>query len=398
MTIKKFFDPGENAGGGNPIAALMAKAGIINETETPVAEPVQINPEVKEPSAAPEVQNVATTPAPSTVETANPQTPSQEEQVIAPKVDTPAPAAQQPVPLQEVLGQYKPEQVLKELGFDDNLVSFFKELKEVDPKMVAFLNTWKNNGDLNGYLKQLTTDYSKMSAEDVMREQLKQEYPDASPRQIDILFNREVVKAYSLDSSDPNELEEGKELLEAKAAKFRSSLVQNQQNYLLPKPPEPKQVEPDNTAELVKQEVETQRSQVLNSDFLKGIISSKNFVIGEGEDAFSFPVDNPNELVDVLYDTDKYLDAIFEKSQKDGKIVYSPKTEHQVLVGLVAKYGKSFLNEYAKHHKSLGGKIAVDPIENAKPPEGVVPAPVQVAPKTAAEAMARHGQNNSGGY
>ena len=70
-----------------------------------------------------------------------------------------------------------------------------------------------------------------------MRHQLRREFPKASPQQLDALYKREVIKAYSLDSVDEEELEEGRALLEAKADKFRDQFTQDQQSKLLPAPP-----------------------------------------------------------------------------------------------------------------------------------------------------------------
>jgi len=82
------------------------------------------------------------------------------------------------------------------LGYDENSVSFVKELKELDPKMVKFLDTWKNNGDaLQDYLKEAATDYATMPSEDVMRHQLREEYPKASEKQLEILFRKEVIES-----------------------------------------------------------------------------------------------------------------------------------------------------------------------------------------------------------
>ena len=82
----------------------------------------------------------------------------------------------------------------------------------------------------------------------------------------------------------------------------------------------------------------------------------------------------------------------------DGSKTFNPKAEHQMLVAAVAKYGKQFLNEYAKHYKSLGGKSAIAPIDNAKEVDTTVTSTPEAAPKNAAEAMARGGQYNAGGY
>lgn len=394
--IRKFFNvdaPVAASGGAPSIAELMATQGVMNSSENPVATPISITEVKEEPAKAPESEPAVTATSDSPAKPANPATPSPE---VAVEVPTPAPIEQPEVPQptwQEVLKNQQPDTVLKELGFDEKVVGFVKELKELDPKMVAFLEHWKsNNGDVTSYLRELTTDYSKMSAEDVMRHQLRQEYPKASPQQLDVLFNREIVKAYSLDSEDETELAEGKLLLEAKAEKYRDAFTAKQQDFLLPKPQQPKAPEPDLQEQARKQEFEAYKSQLTNHKYTQAINASKAMTFGEGDEKFNFPVD-PVALTDMLIDSEKWAENLFEvKDTPQGK-QFTPDVEKQMLVAMVAKYGKSFMTEYAKHYKAIGGKSAIEPIENAKPADGTnAPSPAEAAPRTAAEAMAKFGR------
>jgi len=389
--IRKFYDLAGSGTGGNSIASLMAKSGVVNETDSMVATPIEIA-ENKAETSHTEGTPVATTTDLPVTEPASPETPSQPETAPVPvkTVETPTQEPQKPLSLQEVLRQSQPEAVLKELGFDDNLVNFFKDVKELDPKMVAFLNTWKTGGDIQAYVREMSTDYTKMPAEEVMRHQLRQEYPNASERQLDILYRKEIAEKYNLDSVDEAEAEEGKLLLEAKADRYRNEFAQKQQEFLLPKAPEPKPEQPNLELEKQKQEFEAYKSVVSNHEMTKNILSSKQISLGEGAEKFNFPVD-PQGITDVLFDSEKWAATLYNE---DG----SPKVEHQLLVAAVAKYGKEFLSEYAKHFKSLGGKAVIEPLENAKPVEGSQQLPTQAAPKNAAEAMARGGSFVNGGY
>lgn len=376
--IKKFYNTElPDGGGATPsVAELMAKHGVINNTDNPVATPVTDKEVVEE---TPKQEEVA--PAATATETSKSETVLE----TPPPTQTEAPKAEVVQPnWQEVLRNQQPDDVLKELGYDANAVGFLKEFKDLDPKMQAFLNVWKSGGDIKEYLQELTTDYSKMSAEDVMRHQLRREYPKASQQQLDALYKREVVKAYSLDSIDEDEVEEGKALLEAKADKYRETLVQEQQNKLLPAPPQ----KPDNSeaeaqaeAERVKQ-FEALKSQVTGHNLFREIAAAKAYSVGEGDEKFSFPVD-PQDLQDVLF-TDKWQENMFDKEGK-------PNVEHQLLLATVNKYGSNFIKELAKHFKSVGGQKAIEPIENPSKPDGGTPAKSDAPPASPAEAMARFG-------
>lgn len=390
--IRKFFDPSVSEPAAAPsIAALMAKHGVNNTSDNPVAMPVSISEPKTEPTPV-EDKTVATTTEPSKAEPASPETPSQVEPTHEP-VKPAEPQRQEPVKpvtLQEVLRQHQPEAIFKELGYDDQLVNFVNGLKEIDPKMVAFLNTWKSGGDIQSYLKEMSTDYSEMPAEEVMRHQLRQEYPNASEKQLDILYRKEVAEKYNLLSDDETELEEGRLLLEAKADKYRQDFATKQQDFLLPKAPEPKPVAPSQEELQRQKDFEAYQSTVSNHELTKNIIASKQFSLGEGDEKFNYPV-NPNELTDLLFDSEKWASTLYSE---DG----TPKVEHQLLVAAVAKYGMQFLNEYANHYKSLGRKAVIDPLENPSPVTPATPPSSQSAPKNPAEAMARMGQYNQGGY
>lgn len=398
--IRRFFDTAvaEPATQVQPsIAELMAKQGVMNTGSNPVATPISITETKEETQPAQEPTPAATATEASPAEQAKPETPSPEK-VEQPKAEPQKEVAEVKQPTwQEVLKSQQPSTVLKEMGFDDKVVSLAKKLTE-NPKMVGFFNHWEAKGDVKDYLRELTTDYKEMPAEEVMRHQLRKEYPNASKAALDVLYKKEIIQAYGLDSDDETVLEEGRLLLEAKADRYRSEMVKNQENYLLSAPPEPK-VEVDNTDQLVQQEIEAQKSSVKNSDYYKNIANTKIFSLGDGEEKFNYPIEgSPEEIVNVIYDSEALLNATFNVAKDGDKYVITPKTEHQMLIGMVAKYGKAFLDSYAKHYKSLGGKAVNDVIENAKDPDKTSQGQQsQPEPKTVAEAMARMGRLNTGG-
>ena len=394
---RKFYeaDAPVATGGGVNIAALMATQGVMNNTDNPVAKPIEITEKKEEPTAT-ETAPAATATTDTKVETANSETPSPTTEVAP--VQEPQKAAEpvkQPT-WQEVLKSQQPDSVLKELGFDEDKLKFVKEVKELDPKMVAFLQTWQNGGDVTAYLREMTTDYKSMPAEEVMRHQLRQEYPTASDAQLEALYKREVVKAYNLDSTDDDEVSEGKLLLDAKADRYRADFIKNQDSKLLPKPQE-KSLEPDPAIAAREQMIENVTKQFNEDSYTKNVLATNQISIGEGEEKFNFPVDS-KALIDLAINGDTTGELMFNKVESNGQVNYLPKSDHQILVATVQKYGMSFINELIKHSKSLGGKSAIEPIENAKIISADNSSKAEGAPKTAAEAMAKGGTLNSGGY
>lgn len=386
MTRKFYNTDAVETGAAPSVASLMAQHGKLNSTEAPVVTPIVFdNTEKKEETPQPtEVPPAVTATETSNGAEANLETPSPE--VVEEKVKTPK-KEEEPVQQQswqEVLRNQQPDVVLKELGYDEKAVQLLGQLKELDPKVLAFIEAYKEGKHIE-YVQEWTTDYGKMSAEEVMRHQLRREYPKASQQQLDALYKREVVKAYSLDSEDEDELAEGQALLEAKADKYREVFIKEQETKLLPKaapPPDNSEAEAKAEAERVKQ-FEAYKSSVTGHELFRNISSSKVYSFGDGDEKFNFPVD-PNSLQEVLF-TDKWQENMFDKSGK-------PNVEHQLLVATVNKYGVSFFKEMAKHFKAIGGQKAIEPIENANKPSAGTPSPSEIAPKTPAEAMAKFGR------
>lgn len=404
MFIRKFFDIGTPEGtttSSPSIASLMATHGVMNTTENPIAEPIELDkgeknqqPPATEQESPVEPTNDTQKEAETVVqESPKPATEEVKVETTAPIVQ---PQAQQPADWQEVLRQQPDTEVFKALLGNDELADFVSGLKELDPKMVAFFKHWKeNDGDVSQYVKEMSTDYSKMPAEEVMRHQLREEYPKASEQQLDILYRKKIVEQYNLDSVNEDEAQEGRLLLEAEADKHRDRLVQKQSEYLLPKPPAPKAAEPaqpDQQAIQAEKEKEAYRKSVTDSSLFKNVIATNKITLGEGEEAFNLPVES-KDLTDILFEN-KLPEHLFIQ-QEDGS--YVPDVEKHLLIAAIAKFGKTFLHKYAEHFKGLGGKAVVDPIENAKPPEGSRASLSEAAPKTAAEAMAKMGTLNPGG-
>lgn len=409
MYIKKFYDmeASDDSSGSTEmtetapsetmsIAALMAREGVKSDSERTDFNPVHVN---RDGTWETKREDVDSSVAPTTEETDSEETQRESSQSFE-EEDVPTTQKEEGAyeyqEWQDAVKVQRPEEVLKVLGFDDKTTSFIKELQGVDSKLIGLLNTWKEGGDLKAYFEEQSKDYSTMPAEDVMRHQLRVEYPKATDAQIDVLFKKDILEKYGLNSFDEDEVAEGKLLLEAKAEKYRDGLIQSQQERLIP--PTPKQ----DDSRIAQQQLADQFSQKIVSDFnndpyTREVMSKNAITIGEGADKFSFPIDGKS-ISDLALNGDVTGELLFNKKVgADGLDVYTPKSQHQILVATVNKYGDKFITELAKHYKSLGSKAAIEPIDNARPSESRNSSNASVEPTTIVGAMAKFGRMNSGG-
>lgn len=407
--IRKFYDMEESdVASGSPeqtttensqpsIAELMAKHGTKSMgSDESIPEPISVSRQNSKEAEVEDDSPVAPTKEESKAE-AEPDKAKQEPQAEIPEqIEKDSEEAQD---WQTTIKNQQPEEVLKALGFDSKVAEFVKELQDVDPKVVALLNHYKNGGDLKEFFSEMSKDFSSMPAEDVMRHQLRLDYPKASEAQLEVLYKKEIVEKYNLNSYDEDEQNEGKLLLEAKADKYREDLAKMQSEKIIPAFDNSKAEQERLAQEKANEEW---GKRVVNSfnehPFTKEVLSKNAITIGEGDDKFTFPVD-AKEVADIALYGDRSGDLMFEKTKDaNGQEIYIPKSQHQLLVATVNKYGEKFITELAKHYKSLGSKAAIAPIDNARPVENRNTSSASPEPTSLAGAMAKYGKLNSGGW
>lgn len=388
-SIIRFFDAAPDT---PSIASLMATQGRLTTGSTQAEHQPDINRE-------PPKEAAASSEPPKSAETATSK--GKEE----PATQAPAAAVSQPptvepqkeVALEEVLKKHQPDAILKALGYGDKSVGFLAKRKEINEKMIDFFEHWEaKNGDVTEYLRDMTTDYTKMSPEEVMKRQLQAEYPGLTAKHIDALYKAQVHDAYKLDSSlySEEEHEQGRLLLEAVASKHREKFIQEQQQRMLDKPT------PQPSREEIAQEIfqlqeserqvnsETYTKAAQEAEIVKDILANKKLVIGEGEDAFTYTMDAPEEVLKGIWDQETYM-----KRVSNGE---SPNWNLQVLFHVMAT-DPQFFKKLGDHYKTVGGKAAIAPIENASMPSTATPTSSEQAPKSPAAAMAKQGRLVSGG-
>lgn len=334
------------------IAAMMAKEGLKTD-DSPVTYTAQNNtPPSETPPAEPTKAQ-----EPGQTETVTP--PPAPEAPRAPEPPKAAPPVQQaPAPIaepdwREIIKQQPEVEVLKHFGLDE--------------KMINFLSRWRSGEDLKGYLEAATVDYSKMSNEEVLRRHLFKDFGELSAEDFEEVYRMKVIEQYKLDPEvfDEKEVRRGKLLLGVDAAKIRQEFVNQQQALLLSKPPAPDNsaAEAQALAEMEQQAqfVQAYKSTIETNPYTRELLSSSLLKIGDGDKAFNLEVSRPNDLIDLLYDPQKWSRSLVNE---DG----TPNVRKQLILAAIANDDVTFFNNYNKHYEMLGAKNIADKIANATEP------------------------------
>lgn len=391
--MKIFFDAmtPDAPGGGVNIAELLAKQGVKTDSDVTVEVPsVNIGSDQPEdkPQATPEVKPE---PAPAPVETTSEPAPPAPPQPEPPKVEPapqPAAVAEPPKPVEvdwrEVLKKQPESEVMKVMGLDD--------------KMINFLSRWKAGEDLKDYFEAIATDYSKMSAEEVMRRHYQREFGDISREDFEELFRMKVIEQYKLDPDlfDEKDVRRGKLLLNVEADKIRQQFIQRQQELLLSKPPVPQPSTQELEAQAQEQAAQAEREKAVadyrgaieKDVFTQDLLKNRLMPIGAGEDAFNYEVTQPQALLDVIFDPQKWASSLYDANG-------APNVRKHMLLAAIATDDAGFLDNYAKHHQRIGAKKAIEPIENASTTTGT-PAAGNDLPSDPAAALAKAGVITTG--
>jgi len=381
--MTKFYDTAavEATGGLVDVAALMAKEGIKTDDASSVTVP-NIDTTV---SAQSETKQEDARPAEPKTETAIATAPVEQAPVQPAKPETPAPVQSPPArpaeaDWREVLKKQPEVEIMKAIGLDE--------------KMINFLSRWRGGEDLREYLEAASTDYSKMSAEEIMRRYYRSEFQNVTPEDFEEIYRMKVIEQFKLDPDvfDEKDVRRGKLLLNYEADKIREQLAKRQQELLFAKPPE-MGPSPDEALAMAEEEQRQQavaqyRGTIEKDAFTQDLLNKRLMTVGSGEDAFNYEVSEPQSLLDIIFDPQKWGSKLYDANG-------APNVRKHMLLAAIANDDTGFMENYAKHHQRVGAKKAIEPIENASTTIGT-PSKGAELPTDPAAALARAGVITSG--
>lgn len=235
------------------------------------------------------------------------------------------------------------------------------EFKFKDDFIKGVVEFYEKTGDITPYLQAKSVDFNKMSDEEIMRRDLREQYSELSDKAFDKLYKQEVLDRFKLDADEwgEDDAELGRELLKAQASKSREKYLEWQKTF---QAPEPENVN-DNTQELLKEFEESVR----NHDVTRSLMDAKKISIKSGDDEFHYEVPNADSLIDMTVDNDKFFSQF---AQAEGKLDYSKWYKTAAYSQNPEMFEKALIN----FGKTLGRSEITKEIKNpSTSPEGNVP-------------------------
>lgn len=188
------------------------------------------------------------------------------------------------------------------------------EFQFKDDFIKGVVEFYEKTGDITPYLQAKSVDFTKMSDEEIMRRELRDQYSELSDKAFDKLYKQEVTDKFKLDSDEwgEDESELGRELLKLQASKSREKFLDWQKNFQAPDPVGAD----DNSAELLRQFEEGVR----NHEITRSILDAKKISIKSGDGEFQYEVPNADSLVDMTVNNDKFFSQF---AQAEGQLDYN---------------------------------------------------------------------------
>jgi hypothetical protein len=212
----------------------------------------------------------------------------------------------EPEPAPQPEAQQEPEAPKPESSGDDKAPEPAKidpvEYKFKDDFIKGVVEFYEKTGDLTAYLQAKTVDFNKMSDEEILRRELREQYSELSDGAFERLYKQQVVDKYKLDpdewSEDDAQLE--RELMKVEASKLRSKYVEWQNGFKAPEP------EPTDADKQMAEQMARFEQEVKTNPLTKGLVENKKISLKTQDGEFNYEVE-PNALLDMTLDNDRFF-------------------------------------------------------------------------------------------
>jgi hypothetical protein len=248
------------------------------------------------------------------------------------------------------------------LEIDEDALKLSKELAQ-DEFVKKLVTYRKENGNVTPFIEAATKDYDKFSHLELLRDDLKKQYPNLSPEKFAILAKNKIDKRFILgEEADPEEVELASIDLEVEGERVRQLRKTEQQQFLdSVKPSERTDALPKEILEKMEADRKEQadfQASVESSPITARLFAEKKVVFGEKENSFNYTVD-PATIKEQTLNQNKFYANFWDgenfNQQKWNKVV--------AYANNMAAIEEAFVN----HGRSLGTKQVVEnELENVK--------------------------------
>lgn len=304
----------------------------VNEQPTPEAAPVVEIPQVDAPAPAAQDSSVSSFTIPD---------------FDAPVEETPS-ASPANIDWRQAIKNADIKELLKEIGVSEFAIEINEHLK--------------NGGDAMDYLNAKAVDYNKVSDTEILKADLKKQYPSFTSAQIDLMFNRK----YSVSEDASDEDKEFAELqVKADAHNARQAKITEQQKFKIPTAAP--QVDNSAAQAAQEQQIEAARQWYNNHEATKSLESSKRVTLNLGDNGnFNFDVDRPELLTKVITDGPTWQKLTLNKQGE-------PDVAKMQKIGLYAINPEKFEADLVNYGKSLALATLIKEGQNVSPQAKVIP-------------------------
>jgi len=306
-----------------------------------------------------------------------PEKTQQPQEPVAPATETPQPVnettpAMKEEPAQEAPSSDAPQEERAAFDFAektggayedfDSIWNEFQQLKESSTKapegptlkddfIKDVVDYYEKTGDLTPYLEAKLVDYDKMTDEDIVRRQLREENPTLSEKAFSRLYEKEMSK-YNLDPDeyDPEDVELQREILKGKAQKLRETWKEKQEQFKAPEPTNEPSEEERALAEKYNRAIQS-------DDFVQQATKDGKFDIKVGEESYTYEVEDTDTLSKALHDDTTIFQGMWKD---DGNFDF----QKYLMTVEFAKDPKKFIERVAAFGKSVGADKVLDDLEN----------------------------------
>lgn len=165
------------------------------------------------------------------------------------------------------------------------------------------LKSWYlEHGNLEPFLKAGSVDYTKLSAEEVLRTSLKEQHKDLPDEMFERLYRKEVLEKFSQIEGvfEDKDIELGKLLMQKEADRVRARLIDEQKSFLAPVfDAQPK----DQEQQKIRADFE---QYISNHDYMKSLSDSKRVAVQVGDQQVYMEVD-PEVVKSQALDEEKFF-------------------------------------------------------------------------------------------